>query len=144
MSDVPEPLSMRLCRNDWKSDRVFGTLFDQNMNQICKTMEPLFDGKPKIPDGSWTCIRGDHTLKFGVPIHTFEVRGVSGHWGLLFHTGNRPKDSNGCILVGVSIVPDPYSKLGEEMLSSSKVAFGEFMKACNGWNAFPLSIRSVL
>lgn len=57
---------------------------------------------PKTVPGTYTCVRGKHTIPNGRQFYTFEVTGVEGHSGILFvHTGNRPQvDSEGCYLCG--------------------------------------------
>lgn len=52
------------------------------------------DYAPKIPNGIYTCVRGMHQLEHGWPFETFEVTGVAGHSGILFHIGNFNADSD--------------------------------------------------
>lgn len=87
---------------------------------------------PKIEGlGEYQCKRGPHTLHSG-PIETFEVLGVQGHSGILFHVGNFNKDSEGCILVGLS--------KSDKQINESTKAFAEFMELLKGVNEFTLEV----
>lgn len=101
---------------------VFGFMMTMAGTAICETLEHSFDGKAIIPPGTYTCARGMHALKNGVPFETFEVTGVEGHSGLLFHTGNTNADSHGCILVG-----DAFDTT-QPMITGSRIAFARFME----------------
>lgn len=81
--------------------------------------------------GTYKCKRGPHTLHSG-PIETFEVLGVQGHTGILFHVGNFNKDSEGCILVGKS--------MDEKQINESRKAFAEFMNILKGVDEFELKV----
>ena len=85
------------------ADGVFSTLSDDNV-PLAVTLEHAYlqdDGSyaPKIPEGQYTCLFGQHELHSG-PIETFEITCVPGHSGLLFHPGNVNGDSEGCVLTG--------------------------------------------
>ena len=89
----------------------------------------------KVPLGSYTCELGQHDLGFG-PFETYEVTGVEGHTGILFHTGNTEMDSEGCILLG-----ENFSTLnGMQDVALSRVAFGAFMQLQSGSNTFVLTV----
>ena len=68
---------------------------------------------------------------------TFEVLGVEGHTGLLFHWGNFNRDSEGCILTGEE---DFTSDSGERMVTASRKAFAEFMDMQKGVDSFLLAV----
>ena len=90
---------------------------------------------PKIPKGQYTCKRGIHQLKGHLnSFETFEVTGVENHSHLLFHVGNFNQDSEGCVLVGKGLVLDPLQ------ITSSKLAFSEFMKLMDGLESFEIVI----
>lgn len=92
---------------------------------------------PKLENGVYKCVRGIHRLKDMKPFETFEVTGVPGHSGILFHVGNYNKDSEGCILVGhkIAILPG-----GEKMISGSRDMFAKFMQAQAGCDEFTLTV----
>lgn len=97
------------------------------------TLEHNYNDEAKIPSGTYKCIRGIHHLGAALtPVETFEVTGVAGHTGLLFHTGNYNSDSNGCILLGQ----------GENghMIIGSRDAFKVFMASLEGINEFTLEV----
>lgn len=118
-------------------DGVFGNLFDE-AGPICATLEHSYpDGggySAKIPPGSYLCRRGFHQLANGAPFETFEVTGVTGHTGIVFHWGNYNKDSSGCILLGEKRLPT--------MLLYSKRAFAAFMFRLRGIDEFELTVEN--
>ena len=88
-----------LKRTEFRDDGIFGELSAGNLNLV--TLEHSYDKKPKIPVGTYKCVRGVHHLANMVhPFTTFEVTGVPGHTNILIHPGNWNSDSEGCILVG--------------------------------------------
>src|SRR5581483_7765816 len=91
----------------------------------------------KVPKGRYTCVRGQHTLPTGEQIETFEVLGVPGHSGILFHPGNKYQDSAGCFLVGIEIVPVG----NQRWITTSRLAFHEFMNAQEGVDQFILTVN---
>ncbi len=92
---------------------------------------------PKIPNGSFTCVRGERKLTSMIhTFSTFEVTGVAGHSNLLFHQGNYDRDSEGCILVGLSFDSD----LHPMMVTASRVAFADFMSRLKDVDQFTLNV----
>lgn len=90
---------------------------------------------PKLPPGTYTCRRGHHELHSG-PIETFEICGVPGHTGILFHKGNFQEDSEGCVLLGLKTYPNnPKPGIGE-----STDAFHAFMESLAGIDEFTLEV----
>jgi hypothetical protein len=60
-----------------------------------------------IPDGSYSgTLRYDHPDKWRI-----ELSGVPNRGNVQIHTGNTPDDSEGCILVGLTLGPDLCSVL---------------------------------
>lgn len=136
-------MDLKLVRNDYRADGVTSTLYDEDGNVIARTMEHAYlnDGfyDPKIPDGVYQCLRGLHKLHVdSEPFESFEVMDVEGHDGLLFHVGNFNSDSNGCILLGLSI----GEVGGQKALINSKLAFSKFMELQEGCDEFILTVRS--
>lgn len=128
---------MILIRDTLIKEGIFGRLMSDRDEEICKTLErayPDFGGKfkPKIPPGNYMCVKGIHQLSGGVPFETFEVTGVEGHWGLLFHPGNRNGDSDGCILLG--------EEIKGHLLCRSRVAFMTVMVRMMYVESFALQV----
>lgn len=129
-------MNLTLQRTDFREDGIFSKLSSAN-DQIAVTLEHSYDNKPKVPDGQYRCVRGIHQLEHGGQFETFEVTGVAGHSGILFHVGNYNQDSEGCILLGQDI-----SKGASWMISNSKATFDKFMELQKGLNDFVLIVRS--
>lgn len=108
------------------SDIVFTTLEHAYQN-------PDKSYSPKIPHGTYTCVRGMHQLAhMAHPFETFEITGIVGHTNILFHVGNFNADSEGCVLLGQG--------LGNQMIIGSKVAFDTFMASLSGVDSFTLEV----
>lgn len=118
-------------------DGIFGVLYDPDGVEICETLEHNFNKRALIPPGRYRCVRGMHRLKADGPeFETFEVTGVAGHWGLLFHVGNYNRDSKGCILVGDAMLATPSG----DIITGSKSAFTRLMQVQYGVDEFFLTI----
>jgi Family of unknown function (DUF5675) len=124
--------NMKLQRTRYTADGIFGWLLDSSGNGTAHTLEHSYDLKPKLPAGTYKCVRGKHQLHGGIPFETFEVTGVAGHSGILFHVGNYNKDSDGCILLGAGTLPG--------MITNSRLAFALFMDSLRGINEFTLEV----
>lgn len=122
---------LTLRRKEWKSDGIFSELCAGD-EVLFQTLEHSYDCKPKIPNGTYTCVRGMHALSSGPPFVTFEITGVDGHKGLLFHCGNANRDSEGCVLVGMERSGD--------MILKSREAFANFMHMLEGVKSFQLTV----
>jgi hypothetical protein len=130
-------LTYSLTRVHFRPDGIFSVLKDQNGNVIAHTLEHSYDNLPKIPNGTFVCVRGPHRLhNMTEDFTTFEVTGVAGHKDLLFHWGNWNRDSEGCILLGQS--EELYQ--GVEMVTTSKPTFAKFMSGLEGVNTFLLVV----
>ncbi len=120
--------------NDCKAEGIFGVLMVGSTEFAClEHAYPQPDGgyKPKLQPGTYVCVRGQHRLDSG-PIETFEITGVPGHSGILFHYGNYNRDSNGCVLVGKEREGD--------MITLSRTAFQNFMDLLKGVDSFNLIV----
>lgn len=94
---------------------------DNHMNVSC------------IPEGTYTCRRilSNH---FG---DTYEVCDVKYRSHILFHAGNKPADTEGCILTGESLAPGlPY-------IRSSKVALARLFAALEDVDEFQLEVTRI-
>lgn len=130
-----------LKRDHYTSLGIFGELLN-NGDRVCFTLEHSYlnedgDYEPKIPNGTYLCVKGIHELEKGSPFETFEITGVPNHSGLLFHCGNFNSDTEGCVLVG-----DALSSLADPtMLIDSRQAFNRFMGLKTGVNEFTIVIE---
>ena len=130
-------VNLTLTRSQYESDGIFGTLVAGD-TRMAVTLEHAYDDGAgnwyaKIPEGTYTCVRGQHQLAHGGPFETFEVTGVPGHTGLLIHWGNWDRDSEGCILVGAA-------KVGSA-ITDSRTTFGWLMALQAGVDQFHLEVR---
>lgn len=132
---------MKLTRELMDPFGIISTLRTDFGSQIAITLEHSYDGLPKIPPGVYKCVRGIHALEHynkGQPFETFEVTGIEGHTGLLFHPGNKNADSNGCVLTGRSLITGAD---GHPFVTNSHTTFDQFMKLNTGVNEFNLTVE---
>lgn len=128
---------------DEREDGVFGELY-QNGELFCKTLEHAYPDAgghylPKLPRGyTYKCVRGWHQLEHGPRFETFEITGVPGHSGILFHIGNFNRDSNGCCLLGASVVCDADN---DWCIERSTATFQRFMAANADVDEFDLEVN---
>jgi hypothetical protein len=134
-------VDLKLERVQRRSDGIFSHLLDDKDNIIAYTLEHAYeqDGQysPKIPNGEFKCVRGQHRLHgMTEDFTTFEITGIEGHSNLLFHWGNYNKDSEGCVLVGDAIIDSS----GSEMITHSRATFEKFMELEQGLDFFTLTV----
>jgi hypothetical protein len=113
---------------------------------VCVSIEPPWRENERdvscIPGGPlacpvvYQCVRGLHRLEGGEPFETFEVIGVPGRSGILFHRGNIVRETRGCIIVGEAFNP----VLGQPGVTDSGHAFAEFMSLFRLTDRFQLSV----
>lgn len=126
---------------------IFSEIMDEKFNHIAVGLEHAYPHTendtfhPKLPPGVYDCIRGEHRLHEDDPFFsTFEVMGVEGHSGILFHTGNYNNDSDGCILVGDGI----GMKLdGGKMIVNSRLAFNRLLELQKECDSFKLTVEDL-
>jgi len=90
-----------------------------------------------IPEGFYDCQKvRNRTLHNGHKIdETLEVTGVPDRDGILFHSGNIEDDTEGCILLGLGILP------GGNFITSSHLAMQKFKDTIlSGGDNFTLEI----
>ncbi len=120
---------LKLTYNEYAEDGIFGTLrFYEDDKDFCVFLTHAYkqpDGsyKPIVEPGQYVCVLGVHQLENAIPFDTYEVEGVKGHSGILFHPGNWNFDSKGCFLLGKDIEP---SNVGR-MVTNSRIMFRMFM-----------------
>lgn len=127
----------------YRPDGIFGELsFPAESEPFCVTLSHAYQQsdmswKPIVLPGLYDCVRGTHQLANGIPFETFEITGIDGHSGLLFHAGNFDKDSHGCTLLGDKIITQAD---GSWMITNSKSTFLEFMAQLDGVDKFKLQV----
>lgn len=132
-------MNLTLVRIQYRDDGVFGFLMDENEQEVAITLEHSYPGintpfRAKIPLGKYVCKRGLHILhSMGSPFETFQVMDVPGHTNILFHWGNYNPDSEGCILLGESVVENGSRP---QMITNSRATFHNFMVLQAGIDVF--------
>lgn len=130
--------TMRLTRTACRPDGILGVLYDAEGTQLAVTLEHSYGGVPKLPAGTYRCQRGPHRLHgMMTDFETFEVMGVPGHTGILFHWGNYHGDSDGCILLGRVSCGSPKGC----MVTSSRATFARWMHDREGVPSFFLTVE---
>jgi hypothetical protein len=94
-------------------EHAYHLMTTTSVDQETKTVSATSSWEAKVPDGVFRCVRGMHQLHHGKPFETFMVTGVPNHSGILFHIGNYNRDSEGCILVGLTSIPDGIGNSGD-------------------------------
>jgi len=138
-------MTLTLTRTAYTPNGVFGTLTGEGGLHLADTLEHAYaatdpssgpnclQDQPKLPVGTYQCVKGTHTLDHHpLPFQTFEVTGVPGHTGILFHIGNYNNDSDGCILLG--------QYLDNTMIIHSKQTFDAFMTVMQNVPSFTLVV----
>jgi len=135
-------MDLILKRNRFRQDGIFGELLKDNGDGFVVTLEHAYRDQnlnysPKIPEGSYTCVRGMHRLDgMTEDFETFEITNVPGHTNILFHVGNFNNDSSGCILLGSNVLKADAGW----SIQSSRVAFTRFMELQEGVDKFTLIV----
>ena len=116
---------------------LFGQLF-------CSTIEPDSKDplKGRIPEGIYYCKR--RIVLPGVQVkfpYTFEIK-VPGHTDVLFHSGNREKDTDMCIILGMNY---PWTLFygPDRWLYDSRKVFDSFMQRLSGVDWFYIEIKNL-
>lgn len=96
---------------------------------------PKMPGKTCIPAGSYTIdIKAwSPTFKRAVP----EVHGVPGFTDILFHPGNYPEDTRGCVL------PGEGADLRRWMVTNSTKAFARLFSLVNNGETWRLNVTRI-
>lgn len=137
-------MDMTLQRFESGAEGIFSHLLDEFGNKVaesCTRAFPMPDGSfsPVTPPGRYLCMKGSHTLDGTNWFETYEITGVSGHTGVLFHKGNVQEDSRGCELLG-----DYKGTLGtDEAVLNSADAFQRFIALQAGATEFWLTVKEI-
>lgn len=145
-------MDLKLKRVFYEADGIVSNVFDPQSKHVMTTLEhaypsglPEYKWLPKVPPGVYTCKRGTHALHDGKQFETFEVMGVAGHAGILFHHGNWNRDSEGCILTGDALTEAPDPEDGghaHDLVTNTNAAFSRFMEAQDGCDSFTLTVEA--
>lgn len=123
---------IRTCASDWAT---FGMLVQDNL-PLCVTLElPWKDNQQRescIPDGRYKCAR-IVSPKFG---ETFHIQDVPDRSEIIFHAGNLPRDTKGCILLGQGLLWID----GRPQIISSRDAMAGFRARMKDVNSFELLV----
>jgi hypothetical protein len=142
-------MDLTLTRTRFEADGIFGKLTDLNGDGVAVTLEHAYDSGlgngsfvPKVPEGTYTCKRGQHQLEsMKTPFTTFQVLDVPDHTNILIHMGNFNRDSDGCILVGKTLTINP-SDPAQSMITFSDNTFKAFMTLQEGIDTFTLTVKN--
>jgi hypothetical protein len=136
-------MNIEIRRNQIREDGIFSEIYDSDNGGILFLgLERGYKNKAgkisaKIKKGKYLCKRGIHKLADLKEFETFEITGVKGHWGILFHAANYDHELEGCVALGMG-----YGKRadGGQMITSSKQAFNRFMELQKGVDEFYLTV----
>ena len=101
-------MKMTLVRKHFAKDRTLGELYVEGIGWYCDTLEPhcidwskekKVKGKTAIPEGTYK-VKLAWSQKRGRKVPW--LQNVPHFTGIQIHTGNVPKHTEGCILVGIS------------------------------------------
>jgi len=142
-------MNLKLVNQVKEADGIFGTLTSEDGTFSCVTLQHAYDSglgngsfEPKLPSGTYICQRSMHQLEgMTAPFETFQIMNVPNHTNMLIHAGNYNNDSDGCVLVGRRIVPNPDAP-GSNMITSSKNTFNAFMDLQKGVDQFTLTVSN--
>lgn len=143
---------MKLIRTKITPYGILGRIYNDNGVPLAYTLEHAFeqaDGSwhPKVAEGTYNCVLGQHQLaSMTHPFQTYMLENVPNFMDkpvteILLHMGNFDKDSEGCILLGDSVINQAN---GQPMITNSVHTFNDFIAALNGEPSFTLVISQVL
>jgi hypothetical protein len=141
LSLLKQKKEIALLRTHHLSDHVSGVL-EIPGNRPFVTLEPADNQNQRlrscIPTGEYPCRRVYKRTTYGgmYIAETFTVDNVPSRSGILFHVGNYPRDTAGCILLGTAYT-------GEGVIINSRAAFAEFLSALKGVEQFTLLIHDL-
>ncbi len=104
-------IAMLLLKRIFQNDKyTIGKLYIGD-TYLCDTLEPPVNvNHPRIPNGKYSiCYQA--SKKFGCKMPF--LLNVPGRTGIMIHTGNYPRETQGCILVGRNLTTGSVSKSKE-------------------------------
>lgn len=153
-------MNLRSKRVMFRSDGIFSEVFDaatggkvmvvlehayhRNDPQVVNSRNayPGQEWIPKVGAGTFVCQRGAHRLHgMTADFVTFEITGVTGHQGILFHWGNFNDNSDGCLLTGEVFAEAPQGSAHIEMVTNSRKTFERFMQAQQGLDRITIVVE---
>ena len=123
-------MKLILVRNEPENGCCFGTLTEEVSGFTCYTLE-----RPEvmIPPGQYS-IEMTYSPRFSRPLPLLDS--VPGREAIRIHSGNWPRDTEGCILVGLQI--------GSNMILQSRAALDSLIpliqQACDAHDEVQISI----
>lgn len=138
-------MNATLVRKYYRSDGIFGELYDAMGDFICVTLEHAYqDGSgwgPKVAIGVYDCVLADPTEK--IPYQAYELQNVPDFQGqpvtgIKIHILNTNAESEGCIGLGEKI--SQWDAV--DAITNSRAAFEKFMALQKGYTQFRLTIIS--
>lgn len=129
-------MRIKVIRHTFLKDRTIGTMYINDL-RFCETLEDVdrglhqemeldaikkikVYGETAIPYGTYN-LKMVYSPKYKKKMPLLE--NIPGYSGVLIHIGNYPKDSKGCLLVGMSVE--------KGNLVSSTIAFNALMEQIN-------------
>jgi len=155
-------MNLRLKRDKYQLDGIFSGLLTDDIaeDEVAIILEHAYDRDdpevasaagaypntpliPKLTPGVFICRRGPHELEDGTKFETFEITGIPGHSGIVFHWGNFNKDSKGCPLMGdQEVIGYSPNSPPTEMITNSRKTFAKFMDLQAGLDSFILTVEA--
>jgi hypothetical protein len=152
-------MNLRLQYIEARSDGIFGWILPADATEEIKPLcvfvtravkqdDDTF--RPIVRAGTYECERGIHHLQkapgaLPIKIESFEILGVTGHSGIIFHWGNFGSDSRACLCVGRKVVRIEQDRDGvdgpDEMVTESRTTFAQFMAAQAGIDRFQMIVE---
>jgi len=137
-------MDMTLQRFEQGPNGIFSNLLDDQGRKVDVTVTHAYVSdagwQPKVPPGRYLCVRGTHSLDGVHHFDTFEITGVEGHKGILFHQGNVEEESKGCELIGGHVGTLLTHGTEEEAVLDSAEAFKYFMRLQGDATEFWLTV----
>ena len=117
-------MDIEIYRRIFTDTCTIGAMFINDM-YFCDTLEDItrpegatkIFGETAIPAGRYEVIM-DYSKHFGKNMP--HIMDVAGFTGIRIHSGNKPGDTDGCILVG------KYSRAHPEWISDSRITYAAF------------------
>lgn len=141
-----------LRREKQNSFATYGTLYDADGKEVCKTLERPWvdaDHNAKRDRGVSCIVAGEYVFqrRLDSPKHgeCFEGQDIPDATNIQIHAANLPDELEGCIALGVAFGNVQRKQDVKELpgIVSSKKAVAAFMERMKGVDAFTLKIEDV-